>query len=198
MTDLVDQKPFLHAQIGADLLVDGPGEFAIQLPCYKGQEEGADTNNNGNSDQEGHDIGPVLRSEEVQSHQAVGGIQDLIELDGSIYQNSQVHKYQANDLNSVLRGESIVDEDELVDEGEDEETKVGRNSSGELGGRLFFSLAVERMSELDEDIATVVVSTVRLKVEYRILLTHPSKPKEMEACVSDITKKDHVHSEFGI
>jgi hypothetical protein len=204
-THLVDQEPLLHTQVGTNLLVDCPGEFAIQLPRHKGQKHGANTYDDGYGDEEGLDIGPVLGVEEGQFHQALRRIGNLVELDGSIYEDSQIHGAQADDLNRVLCGQSIIDENELVHKGKDKQTEVGGNGLGVRGGVLSIGKgggALQRMPEFDEDIAVVVVSTDAMPLAddrpAGMSLTYLSRPSATPAWISDMAKKDHVHSEFGM
>jgi hypothetical protein len=84
---------------------------------------------------------------------------DLVELDGRVYKNSQVHQAQTDYLNSVLRGESIIDENELVYKGENKQPKIGGNGLRVIARGLILGDASQVGSEFGKDIAIILIST---------------------------------------
>lgn len=56
--------------------------------------------------------------------ECVDGLLDLIELNGSIYKNSDIVQDESDNLNCVLESQGVVYEDNLVDEAEHEDCEV--------------------------------------------------------------------------
>lgn len=185
------------------MLVYCPGKLAIQLPCHKSEANGAHTNDDGNGYQVGHDAIPELGLNECKCSQSICSIKNLIELNGSVYEDGQVHGDQTNNLNGVFGGKSIVYKHELVNEGKNKQTEVGGNGSGQRRSVLavrFGRSALQIMSESDEDVTVVMVSTTLCTLCYGsvMLQTYLSRPSATAACTKEIPKKDQVHREFGI
>lgn len=147
----------LHAQIGGDVLVDGPRKLIVELPRNESEDDGRDGHYNGESDEWATDLGPdreVIKT--IQDLQRSDGFVDLIELDSGVDQDADVVDDQTDDLNGVLLGEGIVDQGDLVDVAEHEDGEVGGD-----GARLVVvvDIVLEGILEAGEDISRRTVSS---------------------------------------
>lgn len=149
---LVGQVTPLQSQISTDVLVDGPRKFVVQLPCFKGKKDGGHSHQAGQGDQHRLDIGPELRFDESALVQLVGGVPDLVELDRSIDENTDVVDDETNDLNGVLQAQSIPDKPQLVEVTEHEDGEIRGNGAG-FAVSVFGLAPVDAVLELAKDIA---------------------------------------------
>jgi len=124
---LIKQIPSLHAQVGANLLVDAPSEFFIQLPGQEGHADGAEADEAGQGNEVASNLVPEDGVQEVVDGKGFDCAMDLVDLDARVDENAKVHHTYADDLNRVLAPQSVVDEHEFVDECEDEQREVGRD-----------------------------------------------------------------------
>lgn len=127
-TYLVNQIPVLQLDICTDLLVNRPCKFLVQLPSDDSETQRAYSSNDRKSNEIRPDVGPEILLDELQISQLLEGVVDLIALYGCVDKNGHVHGHDADDLNGVLRAESIVHEQQLVHEAENEEGEVGWDS----------------------------------------------------------------------
>lgn len=151
---MVDEVAALEAQVCADLLVDGPGEFLVQFPGDEAEEGGAESDYAGHGDQVWPHRDPqieVVFLDVVLLEEGGDGIADLVHLDGRVDQDCQVVGADADDLDGVLLVQRVVHEHELVDEAEDEEGEVAGDGAGDAAGLV--GVGGERHLELGEDIA---------------------------------------------
>lgn len=87
---LVSQIAPLQSCVGTDALVDGPGKLIVQLPCFKGENESSNSHQNGQSNEHGLDVVPEVLGDEAARVEVVGSILDLIELNSSVDENTDV------------------------------------------------------------------------------------------------------------
>lgn len=121
------------------MFIDCPRKLIIQLPsdeCHDYREEANDTRNS-------QDVGSNIMPNRVigfdiwyglagilwicEINESCDGLVDLIVLDRSVYQHSNIVEAKSDDLNGVLESQSIVVQHQLVQESEDEECEVCRN-----------------------------------------------------------------------
>jgi len=134
MTYLESEESTFHAEIGTDVLVDGPGKLIIQLPGNESHGKSENPNDTGNHEQEGFDVLPegCVRLDVSIRHQLCDGLVDLIILDRGINEHATVVDTQADDLNGILESQRVVNKDQLVEETEDKEGEVGRDRLGDF------------------------------------------------------------------
>ena len=130
MTYLIGQIPPLEAQISADVLVDGPCKFIIQLPGDKTENKGSDGHDDGKGNEQRLDLLPKLVDDPVLVVQDSDGVLDLVHLDGGVDQNADIVDDQADNLDSILHAEGIVDQDHLVYISKHEDGEIGGDGSG--------------------------------------------------------------------
>jgi hypothetical protein len=153
-TRLIDQKALLHPQIGADLLIDVPTEFSVQLPGEKRQRSSSEGDDAWQGNQGPLDLRKVCGREKMLTLECNGSLLDLVNLNGRVDQKTEVVDAQADDLNRVLASQRIVSKQHLVDEAEDEKGEVGGNGSGIISSirrRSIRSLGVDFTLKLAED-----------------------------------------------
>jgi hypothetical protein len=125
-TYLVGQITPLQSQISADVLVDGPCKLIVQLPGDEGKEESRNCHQAGQRYEHRLDIGPELGCNEGIGIEFIGGILDLVELDGGVDENAHVVDDEADDLNGVLQSQGVPHEPQLI--------QVTKHEDGEIGG----------------------------------------------------------------
>lgn len=105
---LICQEATLHAKIGADMFVDGPGELIVEFPCNEGKYDRKESNDDGNGQEERLDLCPDIvfwcRSVDiVLADQVVDDSANLVQLNRCVHQHSHIVDTQPDDLNSVLQ-----------------------------------------------------------------------------------------------
>lgn len=130
-TNLVSQIAALHLQISADVLVDCPRELVVEFPCHKCHQECAQSHNTRNDDQERLGLIPDVQLNLVHIVQGCHGFSNLLHLDRSVDQESDVTDTQSDDLNCILHSQRIVDQHQFVEETEAIE---GKESGDCFGG----------------------------------------------------------------
>lgn len=139
--NLICQVAALHADVGGDVLVDAPRKLVVELPADDGHEDGAEGEDAGNRNQERLDLRPDFRvNQQVLVEQPFVGFLDLVDLDGTVDEESEVEEAEPDDLDRVFQAERIVDEADKEDVRKDEEREVSGTcqwfSSGSLPGCL--------------------------------------------------------------
>ena len=99
---LVNEVTSLQAQVGRDVFVDCPRKFVIQLPRHKTECYRTQCKNAGYCNQEWLDITSKAGFNLRSLVQDLNGAINLVVLDGSVYEKSQVVKTKSDDLNRVL------------------------------------------------------------------------------------------------
>lgn len=127
---LVCQVTPLQSQVGADVLVDGPCEFIVQLPCDEGEQGGCECHQTRQGDEHGPDVEPELRLDILVLVELVGGVPDLVELDGGVDGDTDVVDDESDDLNGILQSECVPHEPQLVQVAEHEDGKVCWDGAG--------------------------------------------------------------------
>jgi hypothetical protein len=148
---LVGEVTPLQAQISADMLVDGPCKLVVQLPCFKSKENGRKCHQAGQGNEHGPDILPKLAGDKTALAQLIGGLLDLVVLDGSVDENADVVDDEADDLNGVLQAQGVPHEPQLVYVSKHEDGQVGGNGAGLAVDAL--RLPVDAVLKLAKDIA---------------------------------------------
>jgi hypothetical protein len=133
------------------VLVDGPRKLVVQLPRFKGEKDGRNCHQTGQRDQHRSDVGPELGLDKRLPVQLIGGVSDLVELDGGVDENADIVDDESNDLNRVLQSQSVPHEPELVQVAEHEDGKVGGDGAGFAADVRGFP--VDAVLEFAEDIA---------------------------------------------
>jgi hypothetical protein len=111
------------------VFVDRPGEFVVQLPSDDGQANGSKRKNARNGNEERLGLSPNFQVNFILQAQGDHSFFDLIHLDSCIDQEADVIDADADDLNSVLEAEGIINEYYLVQETEDVEREKRGNGS---------------------------------------------------------------------
>jgi hypothetical protein len=148
---LVGEITPLQAQISADVLVDGPCKLVVQLPCFKGKEDGRKCHQAGQGNEHGPDILPKLARDKAALAQLIGGIFDLVVLDRSVDENADVINDEADDLNRVLQAQGVPHQPQLVYVSKHEDGQIGGNGAGFTVNAL--GLPVDAVLKLAKDIA---------------------------------------------
>jgi hypothetical protein len=148
---LVGEITPLQAQISADVLVDGPCKLVVQLPCFKGKEDGRKCHQAGQGNKHGPDILPKLARDKAALAQLIGGIFDLVVLDRSVDENADVINDEADDLNRVLQAQGVPHQPQLVYVSKHEDGQIGGNGAGFTVNAL--GLPVDAVLKLAKDIA---------------------------------------------
>jgi hypothetical protein len=143
----------LHAQIGGDILIDCPREFAVEFPSNETHQHGAERQDAWYGNEAWFEKVPGGGINLVAGiYELCHGLVDLIHLDSGVYHHAQIVDAQANDLNGVLQPERIPDEEELVDEAEDEDGEVGGDGKGGRGAVARGRLAAQGGFKFAKDI----------------------------------------------
>jgi hypothetical protein len=148
---LVGEITPLQAQISTDVLVDGPCKLVVQLPCFKGKEDGRKCHQAGQGNEHGPDILPKLARDKAALAQLIGGIFDLVVLDRSVDENADVINDEADDLNRVLQAQGVPHQPQLVYVSKHEDGQIGGNGAGFTVNAL--GLPVDAVLKLAKDIA---------------------------------------------
>lgn len=106
--DLEDEVAALHAQIGGDVLVDGPREFVVEFPRDEGQTDGSEAENGGDGDEIWSSTVPDVATLFGEAH---GDVRDLFHLDCAVDEQADVVDDETDDLNGVLQSQAVPDED---------------------------------------------------------------------------------------
>jgi hypothetical protein len=195
-THLVRQITALEAQVSADVLVNGPSELVVQLPCDKGEDDGCEGHEGGHSDEHGLDVLPEVCGNKGLGEEDVGSIPDLIVLDAGVDENADIVDDDANDLNRVLHAQGVPDEEELVEVAEHEDGEVGGDGAA-LAADLV-GLKVQVGAEAAEDIAVGGVSWWVLGQRGEKKATYDSRPMPTAACRMAVTIKAQDHRVVGM
>ena len=105
----------------------------VELPCNTTEEDGTESNNARTCQEEPVQFVPnvwfdLRYSAAVRvGNESVDGLFYLRNLYARVDDHANVVEAQADDLNGVLRAQRIVDQDQLVQETEDEQSKVCRH-----------------------------------------------------------------------
>ncbi len=127
---LVCQIAPLQSQVGADVLVDGPGKLVVELPGDEAKSQGCDGHEHRDGDEHGLDGEPEVGGDEVLVVEDLCGVSDLVVLDGGVDHDADVVDDEADDLDGVLQAQGVPDEEQLVQVGEHEDGEVGGDGAG--------------------------------------------------------------------
>lgn len=111
------------------MLVDCPREFVVQLPCHEGYQDGTQPNDARNDDEERLRLRPDGFRDGAILRQHVDRRSNLLHLDGAIDQQSHVTQTETDNLNGILHPQSIVNQDQLVEETEAVQGQEGGDGS---------------------------------------------------------------------
>lgn len=131
------------------MLINGPGEFIVELPGDNRHQQRAHRHDAGNDDEKRLGFAPNVIVDRVVVGQHTHGFFDLLHLHGSVDQQPNVTDTQSDDLNRVLHAQSIVHQHQLVDESETVQREEGRD--GFRGGHLV-GFGLQLNLEIGEDI----------------------------------------------
>lgn len=81
---LVGQIASLQTQISADVLIDGPSKFIVELPGLECEEDGCDSHAAWKGNQHRLNVVPEVGLDEVEAVKLVDGIADLVVLDSGV------------------------------------------------------------------------------------------------------------------
>jgi hypothetical protein len=127
VTDLIGKVSPLQAKVCTDMLVNGPCKLVIEFPCDKCKQNGTQTHDTGQCDKIGAYMFPKMWLNEIVDIQRRYGVADLVKLNSGVDEKSDVVEHETYDLNRVLEAECIPNKNQLVDEAEHENGKIGRN-----------------------------------------------------------------------
>src|SRR5690242_4562444 len=164
-TYLVCQIAPLQSEISANVLVDGPGKLVVQLPSNEAKSESRKGHDDGHGDEQGLDIMPKVGGNEVLVVEDLGGVSDLVKLDGGVDHDTDVVHDEADDLNGVLEAQGVPDEEQLVEVAEHEDGKVGGDGAGiavDVGG-FKVQLALEAAKDIAGDMVSTVDAVLRVQ-----------------------------------
>jgi hypothetical protein len=99
---LVNEITTLQAQVGRDVFVDSPGKFVVQLPRHDTESYRTQRENAGYCNQERLHIMPKVEFDLIGCVQNLDRTIDLIVLDCSVYEQTEVVETKSDDLNRVL------------------------------------------------------------------------------------------------
>ena len=113
-THLIVEESLLHTIIGANLLQDVPGELFVKLPGEEGHDDGYESNYDGDSDQKRVALVPDAARglgslEGIVVGQDLDGITNLIDLKGTVDEESKIRQVNPDDLDGVLHAQGIPD-----------------------------------------------------------------------------------------
>ena len=174
------------------MLVDGPGEFVVQLPCAYHHETCHECNNARYRDQEPFCVGPGIVVEVALARQLEYSIFDLRHLHRTIEEQTSIICDKSHNLNSVLQPQSIPYKHQLVDETKDIQSQKGRDRAC-MGIRIV-SVSIEVDLKGCEDVAKDSLE----RSEKWSLFTHLSNAKIIAACTMATSVKAHVHFDEGM
>ena len=100
---------------------------------------------------------------------------DLIALDRGVYQDRKIHEHNADDLDGVLRAESIVYEDELIYESKDEQGEVCWDRL-DIGTALRACCWYQSALEFGEDISWILLAGLFVTSQTIMLTLRVSMP----------------------
>lgn len=157
--NLVGEVATLHAQVRADVLVDGPRELVVQLPRDKGHQKGSKGDDTRNDDQERLGLGPDDGANLVHVRQNGYGILNLSHLNSAVDQETEITRAQPDDLNGVFHLQCVIHQDQLIDEPETVESEEGRDGSrGRTRIGLLLNLKVgENVTRRDRQILASIL-----------------------------------------
>lgn len=155
MSYLERQIPPLEPQVGRDVLVDGPSEFVVELPGDSTHKNGSQSDYTRASKKEPVKLRPDILVDLsgtafFRSDEGVNGLFDLGDLHTGVDHHAYIVKTKSDDLNSVLRAQRIVYQNQLIQETKDEQSQVGRDR---VRSTCAFGEFVEVDFELCEDVA---------------------------------------------
>lgn len=99
---LICKIPALHSQIGADMLVDRPCKFIVELPSDNHHQDRAHGNDARNDNQKRLRFPPHVYRDGAFGHKHFDGVLDLLDLHRSVNQKTEVAHAQTDDLNGIL------------------------------------------------------------------------------------------------
>lgn len=106
------------------MLVNCPRKLIIQLPRNGRHDSGEESDDARDRNQIWFDIRPYLRGhgglQPAVRSQSFDRFVDLVVLNRSIDEHSNIIDAKSDDLNGILQSQRIVDKDQLVEESEDE------------------------------------------------------------------------------
>ena len=174
------------------MLVDGPGEFVIQLPCANHHETCHECDNARYGDQEPFCVGPSVRVEVILLRQLEYCIFDLRHLYRTIEEQTSIVCDKSHDLNSVLQSQRIPHKHQFVDETEDIQGQEGRDRAS-VGIRIV-RVSIEVDLKGREDVAKDSLERPGIWSS----LAHLSNARMMAAWTMATSVKAHVHFDDGI
>jgi hypothetical protein len=127
--NLVSEVTALHLQIRADMLVDSPRELVIEFPSDKSHQQCPQGHNARNDDEERLRLVPHIQLDLVHIIKGCDSFSNLLHLHSAIDQETDIANTQPNDLNGILHPQSVIHQDQFI-----EETKT---IEGEEGGDCF-------------------------------------------------------------
>jgi hypothetical protein len=136
MTYLELEVSLLHLQVGADMLVDSPCKFIVQLPAYDAHQHGRQSNDTGDRNQRRLNDGPnvpgngrcgkprIGRRPNPKLRQSGIRIMNLVHLDSRVNKHRGIENTDTNDLDGVLQSKRIVTQNHKKQMGKDEQGEV--------------------------------------------------------------------------
>lgn len=108
------------------MFVNSPRKLIVQLPGDETHDDREECNNNGNRHQKWSNILPdiIFLQDIAPEFESFDSPVNLVELDCSIHQHTNIVDAESDDLNGVFESQRIPDEDQLIQETEDEECEV--------------------------------------------------------------------------
>jgi hypothetical protein len=127
--DLKGQIPSLHAEVGRNVLVDGPCKFVVQLPRRNREEASTNSQNNGYGNEKWLRLAPNCKVDIGGPCQDYNRLVNLLHLHGAVDEKTNIIHAQTDDLNSILETQSVPNEDKLVEETKYVKGEEGRDSA---------------------------------------------------------------------
>lgn len=115
------QEPLLHPVVSSYMLQDIPRKLLIQLPSHETQNDCEQPNNRRNRNQLSLSLRPDIQvPENILGHKNDNGFVDLVDLECAVNEQGKVCDAHSDDLNGILRNESVPNQNDVVYEAEDE------------------------------------------------------------------------------
>ena len=118
-TDLIDEIAPLQLDISADMFIDCPCKFFIELVGDAGHQDCPERDDAWNSDEERLYSVPEPRIKGAL--EVDDSIMNLVCLIRSVYKDTNVVQAEADNLNRVFQPQRIVDQHQLIHEAENKE-----------------------------------------------------------------------------
>ena len=126
---LISQVSFLHPEIGADVLVDGPGKFVVQLACNERHDDCSDEENARNRNFDGNDLDVYVFIDRLNVQYA-DGVGYLPRFCSAKDHQAKVAHAEANDLNRISHSQGIPNKHKKIEHPKEVDSSHHRHCPG--------------------------------------------------------------------